>query len=228
MFAVDVGCASGQVTAALAARFARVVGVDLDVSAMALATAAPNVEFRAAVAEATGLPPAAADLITAGAALHWFNTPAFVAEALRVLRPGGVLACWCYNASPEFPGNAAAGAAAFDRVRAALWPYCHPRLQEVMDKGYSVYVGPVAAAMAGVELRRVPMAWAASMGTVVGWVRSWSAYITMCEERGAGEAEAAVTAFEAELLAATGAPSLDAPLTVTLTLDLLLARKPAE
>lgn len=226
--ALDVGCASGQVIPALASRFSRIVGIDLDPSALALAVKEPNVEYSVGTAEATGLLDASVDLITAGAAVHWFDTPAFFAEARRVLKPGGVLACWCYNSTPTFPGDAAAGEAAFSRIRSILWPFCHPRLQEVMEKGYTVYVAPAEAALSGVELRQVPMAWTASVGTVVGWIRSWSAYLTMCEERGATAAEAAVVAFQEELLAATGAASLDAPLTITLTLDLLLAKKPSE
>lgn len=37
------------------------------------------------------------DLITVAQALHWFDIDAFFAEADRVLKPGGVLAFWCYQ-----------------------------------------------------------------------------------------------------------------------------------
>ena len=42
-------------------------------------------------AEATGLPAASFDLVTAGQCWHWFDRPATVAEVARVLMPGGRL-----------------------------------------------------------------------------------------------------------------------------------------
>lgn len=50
-----------------------------------------------ASAEASGLDAASADLLTVAQALHWFDIPAFFAEAIRVLKPGGVLAIWSYH-----------------------------------------------------------------------------------------------------------------------------------
>jgi ubiquinone/menaquinone biosynthesis C-methylase UbiE len=43
-------------------------------------------------AEATNLPPASVDFVTAGQALHWFNLPAARVEFARILKPSGVLA----------------------------------------------------------------------------------------------------------------------------------------
>ncbi len=40
-------------------------------------------------AEATGLPPASVDLVTAGQAFHWFDLDKARAEFLRILKPGG-------------------------------------------------------------------------------------------------------------------------------------------
>ncbi|WP_211263129.1 methyltransferase domain-containing protein [Thioalkalivibrio nitratireducens] len=48
------------------------------------------------------------DLITVGQALHWFDFPAFYAEAARVLRPGGVLAAWGYGLMQVSPAVDAA------------------------------------------------------------------------------------------------------------------------
>ena len=36
-------------------------------------------------------------MITVAQALHWFDIHAFFVEADRVLKPGGVLAFWCYQ-----------------------------------------------------------------------------------------------------------------------------------
>jgi SAM-dependent methyltransferase len=43
-------------------------------------------------AEATRLPDASVDLVTAGQAFHWFDRARFRAEADRILRPGGRVA----------------------------------------------------------------------------------------------------------------------------------------
>lgn len=46
----------------------------------------------AATAEATSLPDASVDLVTAGQAFHWFDQPRCRAEFCRILRPGGFVA----------------------------------------------------------------------------------------------------------------------------------------
>ena len=61
------------------------------------AQAHPRVEYRVAIAHASGLPPHSADLVTVAQALHWFDLPPFYAEVRRVLRPGGIVAAWCYG-----------------------------------------------------------------------------------------------------------------------------------
>lgn len=95
--ALDCGCGSGQLSALLAERFARVVGVDASPQQLAHAAARPRVEYRVAPAERTGLSDGAADLVTAAQAAHWFDLPAFWREARRVLRPGGLVAAIGYR-----------------------------------------------------------------------------------------------------------------------------------
>jgi SAM-dependent methyltransferase len=55
-------------------------------------------------AEESGLQSRSVDLVTVAQAVHWFDVPAFFAEARRVLKPGGVCAVWSYaltRVSPE-------------------------------------------------------------------------------------------------------------------------------
>jgi len=93
----DCACGSGQATVDLAGRFERVVATDASAGQLAGAKPQPNVEYRHAPAEASGLADASVDLITVAQALHWFDLPRFYAEARRVLKPGGVLAVWSYG-----------------------------------------------------------------------------------------------------------------------------------
>ncbi len=93
----DVGTGSGQVAVELAERFARVVATDPSANQIAHADPHPGVEYRVEAAEQSSLEAHSVDLVTVAQALHWFDFPRFYAEARRVLKPGGLLAAWCYG-----------------------------------------------------------------------------------------------------------------------------------
>ena len=88
--AADVGAGTGISSRALLATGATVVAVE------------PNAAMRAAIgggvraldgsAEATGLPDASVDLVTAFQAFHWFDRAAARREFARILKPGGRVA----------------------------------------------------------------------------------------------------------------------------------------
>lgn len=92
----DCGTGSGQAALGLARYFAQVTATDASEAQIAHATPHPNVAYRVATAEASGLPDRSVDLVTAAQAVHWFDRPRFWAEARRVLRPRGVIAVWTY------------------------------------------------------------------------------------------------------------------------------------
>ncbi|MCA9103493.1 MAG: class I SAM-dependent methyltransferase [Planctomycetales bacterium] len=52
----------------------------------------PRLHISAGTAEATGLPAASADLVTAGQAFHWFDAKRARREFARILKPGGQIA----------------------------------------------------------------------------------------------------------------------------------------
>jgi SAM-dependent methyltransferase len=96
---VDLGCGTGLSTAVWAARAERVVGVEPAPGMLAVARRRPpaaNVAFRAGPGHATGLPPGGADVVTAVQAFHYMEPEATLAEAARLLRPGGVFAAADY------------------------------------------------------------------------------------------------------------------------------------
>ena len=91
---VDVGCGTGALTAALAAKAARVIGIDASPDMIAQAHARqPEREFL--VMDACDMPwQGSVDALFSNAALHWIeNQEALAAAMARVLRPGGLLVC---------------------------------------------------------------------------------------------------------------------------------------
>jgi SAM-dependent methyltransferase len=100
---VDVGAGTGLSTRAWADRAEEVVGVEANpdmVERARHATTAANVRFVEAFADATGLAAASADIVTCAQAFHWMEPAPALAEAARILRPGGVFAAYDYDVPP--------------------------------------------------------------------------------------------------------------------------------
>lgn len=92
----DIGAGTGIFSRLLLARGSKVCCVEPNDEMRAQLEASlrgiPNARVIAAPAEATTLPNAGVDFITAAQAFHWFDRAAFRAEARRILRPGGKVA----------------------------------------------------------------------------------------------------------------------------------------
>ena len=92
---VDVGCGTGLVTSELVQRGCAVTGVDASAAMLARARARePRASFLLARAEALPFPDQAFDAATSAQAFHWFEQPRALAELVRVVRPGGIIAIW--------------------------------------------------------------------------------------------------------------------------------------
>jgi SAM-dependent methyltransferase len=94
---VDLGAGTGRASLAMAGMGWRVTGVEpgrpmLDVLRGAAANAGLLVATVQASAEATGLDPGSADLVTAAQSFHWFDSDGALTEIARILRPGGGVA----------------------------------------------------------------------------------------------------------------------------------------
>jgi SAM-dependent methyltransferase len=100
---VDLGSGTGLSARAWASRAGEVVGVEPNPKMLAVArtrTAEPHVRFVEAFAAETGLEAGGADLVTCSQSFHWMDREATLAEADRILRPGGVFAAYDYDMPP--------------------------------------------------------------------------------------------------------------------------------
>ena len=156
----DCGTGTGQAARSLAARFRTVVATDASASQTAMAERetrarapgpsprssppdpGPRILYAAAPAERAPIRDSGIDLITVAQALHWFDFQAFFAEARRVLRPGGVLAVWCYGHCKVTPEVDAVYARFYRDIVGPYWP---PERSHIED-GYASIPFPSAFA----------------------------------------------------------------------------------
>ncbi|MBN1372762.1 MAG: class I SAM-dependent methyltransferase [Anaerolineaceae bacterium] len=93
---VDIGAGTGILTRHFVDRAGRVWAVEPNAEMRRLAEEAlaghPTCRMIDGLAEATTLPDACADLVTAAQAVNWFDPPVARAEIQRILKPGGWLA----------------------------------------------------------------------------------------------------------------------------------------
>lgn len=164
----DCAAGNGQATLDLAARFTRVLATDASAEQIASAPTVPNVDFRVALAEQSGLPDASVGLVTVAQALHWFDLPRFYAEIRRVLTPDGVLAVWCYGIN-EVAGDAV-NALVQEFYAGTLGSYWPPSRQ-LVEAGYRTLPFPFA------ELTpppfRMEVRW--TLDQLLGYFSTWSA-----------------------------------------------------
>lgn len=116
----DVACGTGLSSVALAGLVREVRAFDTSAAMLAQAAPHPHVTYAQASAESLPLENGVLDVLTVAQAFHWFDRAAFLAEARRTLKPGGVLALYDdfflgeMEGQPEF--------AAFSKTYLARYP----------------------------------------------------------------------------------------------------------
>ena len=182
--ALDVGCGSGQLAVALAARFSRVIATDPAQAQLDAATQAANVEYRRAPAEDSGLPAASVALVVAAQAAHWFDMPRFLAECERVAMPGALIALVSYGVLHVEGAEADAVIQRYYTDDAGpFWP----KERAHVENGYRDLVLPWPA----VEAPPLEMAAAWTRDELVGYLTTWSATVKMIAARGTGPLDGA-------------------------------------
>ncbi len=184
--------------------------VATDASAAQIESATPvnGVSYRVARAEASTLDAASVDLITVAQSLHWFDIDQFFAEAVRVLRPGGVLAIWAYEHCRVDEACDTVVRKIFAEVE-SFWP---PE-RKIVESRYAGITLPVPEIPA--ESFAMTVDWTATQ--ILDYARTWSASQRYIKATGSDPTRP----YQEELVAAWG----ESERTVTWPLTLLLGRK---
>ncbi|MDP8908907.1 MAG: class I SAM-dependent methyltransferase, partial [Chloroflexota bacterium] len=106
---LDVGAGTGIASRALAGRGARVVALDPGERMLDVLRSRSTSRVRAVIGNGNALPfkDSLFDLAVFAQSLHWTDLERAPAEALRVLKPGGVLAAWWNRPDTSVPWFAA-------------------------------------------------------------------------------------------------------------------------
>lgn len=92
----DCATGNGQAATALSDYYKEVIATDASASQIEHAEKRPNITYRVATAEDSGIVSNSIDLITVATALHWLDLEAFYKEVNRVAKPNAILAAWSY------------------------------------------------------------------------------------------------------------------------------------
>lgn len=93
----DCATGNGQAALLLAAHFSRVEATDISEKQLDQAALHPAIHYARGAEDHTPFPDNSFDLITVAQAYHWFAFEAFHREAIRVSKPGGIVAVWGYG-----------------------------------------------------------------------------------------------------------------------------------
>ena len=184
----DCGTGSGQAAGLLAREFEHVVATDASAQQIANAASVERIEFRVADASDSGVPDGSCDLVTVAQAAHWFDLPAFYAEARRVLRPRGVIAMWCYVAVRS--DSPALDDCIHEFQHGRVEPYWPPG-RELVEAKYETMPFPFERVAA--PPFEMSVVW--NRDALIGYVSSWSA-VARCRDV---EGEDPMPAFAADV-----------------------------
>ncbi len=165
--ALDCATGNGQAAAGAAPYFKRVVATDASKRQVQNAAASDAIAYVVSLSEDVPLKDRSIDLVMAAQAAHWFDLPRFYPEVRRVVRPGGIIALWCYGLLRIDPG--------IDRLVDRLYadivgPYWPPE-RKMIEDGFSSLYFPFPE----IETPDFGMESSWDLAHLLGYVGTWSA-----------------------------------------------------
>lgn len=164
----DCGTGNGQAALGLAHDFRIVIATDVSLPQVAAgARRDGRITYVVATAERPPLADGSVDLVTVALALHWFDLDRFYAEVHRVVRPGGLIACWMYHLQAVSPEIDAIVRRLYGEI---LGPYWLPQNRHV-ENAYADLPFPFDRIEA--PAFKLEQRW--DLDHLVGYLRTWSA-----------------------------------------------------
>lgn len=172
----DAGTGNGQVAIALTGYVDRVVATDASGDQLARAEEHERVDYRNEPSDRVSLASGSVDLITAGAAAHWFELDGFYREVRRVGKKGAVIALFSYGPRDLADAIGPIVHRFQDEVLGDFWP---ERIQYVHDR-YATLPFPFE------EIAVPPLMMRAdwTLGDLLAFLETWSASQRFLQQRG--------------------------------------------
>lgn len=128
----DCATGNGQAAVGLARYFDQVDATDISAEQIRYVTPHPRIRYSVAVAESSGFPDGAFDVITVAQALHWFQYERFWPEIIRVATAEAFFCAWGYSWPDVSP---AVDNVLVEPVRDILYPFWAPQ-NRILQDGY--------------------------------------------------------------------------------------------
>lgn len=184
----DCATGNGQAAIELARYFDHVFATDISEKQLQQAAPHEKITYYIAPAHASGLPASSADLITVAQAYHWFDFAAFHEEALRVAKPGAIIAIWGYSLiQSDAP---ALNALINDFYRQKTGPYWDAE-RKYIDDHYATVPFPYDALPA--PAFRITVQW--TKEDLAGYFNTWSSVQHFIKANGYNPVEAFAAAL---------------------------------
>lgn len=229
VLAVDLGCGTGQITRQLASHFQEVVGFDISEAQLEEARVVagyPNITYRVGRAEELPLPDGCVDLLTVATAVHWFDQSKFLAEASRVLKPGGCMALVDFQVSTmrlHYHNCADKLTNIFKEVIEQLKPYMSSRVMK--SEGDMEYIYTELPFPDKERIYAIKAFSSIPVSHLVGFIESWSMFQTY-RKTDAQSAEKLLSNTQKRILEEMGVTSPETQIEETRNYHCVLASKP--
>lgn len=221
---VDVGCGSGQTTEQYANHFEKVIGVDVSPDQLEIARSRnkyKNVFHKQGTAESIPVEDGSVDLVSACAAVHWFDFKSFYAEVDRILKPGGVLACYSYICCSPLYSNKNLRTEFLE-----MWESLNQYLTLGHEHLRTEYANLPPCYPDGTYLRGFSLEHDANLETFLGYISTWSSFAKMRDAEGEDAAKEFMRNCKERLILLMGTEEANPPMRRRYDYFLRLWRKP--